>query len=210
MLWKWPRVGCGTSRKEQQRGPKSHTNRMRASLLEGNARCFRGEEHASDTLQAAVLTSWASWAALLSRRGGQTLSVLFWGAAAGVVHFVFIGFAYGNPLVDRLSAKAEAESPAVKQWPSKPKYFLTQFLGTQVEVYLLTLGFCWLRPFVEPRGYGGALLLGLLFAAIRVYPRFWNMWIQTTYPNRLLAIEVVNGTLGTLVIAVFLQAVTHH
>jgi hypothetical protein len=34
------------------------------------------------------------------------------------------------------------------------------------------------------------------------------MWVQTTYPNRLLAVEVVNGTLGTLVIAIFLQAVT--
>jgi hypothetical protein len=32
------------------------------------------------------------------------------------------------------------------------------------------------------------------------------MWIQTTYPNRLLAIEVVNGALGTLAIAFFLQA----
>jgi hypothetical protein len=48
--------------------------------------------------------------------------------------------------------------------------------------------------------------LGILLAATRVYPRFWNMWIQTTYPNRLLAIDVVNGTLGTLAIVFFLQA----
>ncbi len=34
------------------------------------------------------------------------------------------------------------------------------------------------------------------------------MWIQTTYPNRLLLIEVINGTLGTLFIAGFLQAMT--
>ena len=27
---------------------------------------------------------------------------------------------------------AEAESPAVKKWPSKVKYFVTQFFGTQV------------------------------------------------------------------------------
>ena len=135
-------------------------------------------------------------------------TVLGWGAAAGVVHFVFIALAYGNPLVDRLSAKAEAESPAVKQWPSKPRYFITQFLGTQVEVYILTVGFVWLRPLVGSPGYGGALALGALFAATRVFPRFWNMWIQTTYPGRLLAVEVVNGTLGTLVICGFLQGAT--
>jgi hypothetical protein len=135
-------------------------------------------------------------------------AVLLWGAVAGVVHFLFIGLAYGNPLVDRISAKAEAESPAVRQWASKPRYFVTQFLGTQVEVFILTVAFVWLRPRVDAGGYGGALLLGAMFAAIRVYPRFWNMWVQTTYPRRLLAVEVVNGTLGTLVIALFLQAVT--
>jgi hypothetical protein len=133
-------------------------------------------------------------------------NILLWGAIAGVVHFVFIALAYGNPLVDRISAAAEASSPAAKRWPSKPRYFLTQFFGTQVEVYILTAGFVWLRPLVTAGGYGGAFHLGILFAALRVYPRFWNMWIQTTYPNRLLAIEVVNGTLGTWVICLFLQA----
>ncbi len=34
------------------------------------------------------------------------------------------------------------------------------------------------------------------------------MWIQTTCPNRLLAIEVINVTLDTLAISAFLQAVT--
>ena len=57
-------------------------------------------------------------------------------------------------------------------------------------------------------GYSGALALGVLLSATRVYPRFWNMWVQTTYPQRLLAIEVVNGTLGTLAIVMFLQVAT--
>ena len=138
------------------------------------------------------------------------ITVLLWGAVAGLVHFVVIGILYGNPLTDRISAGAEAESPAVRKWPSKVKYFVTQFFGTQVEVYILTFAFVWLRPLVGLNGYGGGLLLGLLFAAIRVYPRFWNMWIQTTYPFRLLLVEVVNGTIGTLVICVFLQLVTQH
>jgi hypothetical protein len=131
--------------------------------------------------------------------------VALWGALAGLVHFVVIAVLYANPLTDRLSRGLEA-GPAVKQWPSKPRYFATQFLGTQVEVYILTAGFLWLRPLIATPGLAGGLLLGALLAATRVYPRFWNMWIQTTYPPRLLAIEVVNGTIGTLVIACFLQA----
>jgi hypothetical protein len=135
------------------------------------------------------------------------VTIVLWGAVAGVVHFVVIGILYGNPLADRISAKAEAESPAVRHWPTKLKYFVTQFFGTQIEVYILTIAFVWLRPFVGMSGFGGAILFGFLLAAIRVYPRFWNMWIQTTYPRRLLVLEVVNGTIGTLVISVFLQAV---
>ena len=132
-------------------------------------------------------------------------AVVAWGALAGVVHFVVIAFLYANPITDRLSRGLE-QGAAVKQWPSKPKYFLTQFLGTQIEVYILTIGFLWLRPLIDLPGLEGAFALGGLLAATRVYPRFWNMWIQTTYPERLLVIEVINGTLGTLAIALFLQA----
>lgn len=135
-------------------------------------------------------------------------TALVWGAVAGVLHFALVGALYGNPVIDRLYASAAEESPSLKRWASKPAYLLTQFLGTQVEVFILAIAFVWLRPLVDTQGYGGAILLGSLFAAIRVYPRFWNMWIQTTYPNRLLAVEFVNGVIGTLAIVTFLQAAT--
>jgi hypothetical protein len=130
--------------------------------------------------------------------------VIVWGALAGLVHFVVIALLYANPITDRLSSDLE-KAPGVKQWASKPRYFATQFLGTQLEVYILTVVFFWLRPLIGMQGCGGAMALALLLAATRVYPRFWNMWIQTTYPRRLLAIEVVNGTLGTFAIIMFLQ-----
>ena len=132
-------------------------------------------------------------------------AVLWWGLVVGLIHFVVIGVLYGNPLVDRMYAQAAGTSAAVRTWSSRPRYQLTQFLGTQVEVYLLTLGFLWLRPHVGPAGLAGATFLGLLFAGIRVYPRFWNMWIQTTYPRHLLGVEFVNGLVGTLVVTTALQ-----
>jgi hypothetical protein len=132
-------------------------------------------------------------------------AVMFWGAAAGLVHFVVIAVLYANPITTRLSAELE-KAPAVRQWPSQPKYFVTQFFGTQIEIYILTIGFLWFRPKIDLPGVVGALAVGGVLAATRVFPRFWNMWIQTTYPTRLLVIEVINGTLGTLVVALFLQA----
>ena len=65
--------------------------------------------------------------------------------------------------MDRLYKKAQKEEPGVRKRPSQPKYLVTQFLGTQVEVYVLTLGFLWLRPLISIEGLQGALAL-LTFA----------------------------------------------
>lgn len=92
----------------------------------------------------------------------------------------------------------------MRTWPSKPRYLVTQFLGTQIEVYILAIGFAWLYDLLSVHGLAGATALAVFFAALRVYPRFWNMWIQSTYPVRLLVVEVVNGIIGTCVVVLTL------
>ena len=130
---------------------------------------------------------------------------LIWGSVVGLAHFMIIGLLYGNPLVDRVYKEAQDSEPGVRKWPSMPAYMVRQFLGTQVEIYILAGAYLWLRGLVPYEGYTAALVLGALFAGLRVYPRFWNMWIQSTYPNRLLAIELVNGFISTLVVTMALQ-----
>jgi hypothetical protein len=71
--------------------------------------------------------------------------------------------------------------------------------------FIDTLADLWLRELIPVDGLQAALILGLLFGVLRVYPRFWNMWIQSTYPMRLLRIEFVNGLIGTLVITISLE-----
>jgi hypothetical protein len=132
-------------------------------------------------------------------------SFLFWGAVVGAAHFMLTGLLYGNPVVDRVYAQAMASEPGVRRWDSKPRYLVTQLAGTQLEIYLLMLGFWVVRPGIPISGLGGALVLGLLLGLLRVYPRFWNMWIQSTYPRRLLAIEIVNGLLGSIAVVLLLQ-----
>lgn len=133
------------------------------------------------------------------------ITIVWMGAAAGLVHFFIIGLLYGNPLIAKIYHEAQVSELGVKRWPDKKKYLITQTLGTQVEIYILTVGFMWLRPLIGIEGLSGAMALGLLFAAIRVYPRFWNMWIQSIYPSRLLRIEFINGTVGTLAVEAILQ-----
>ena len=133
------------------------------------------------------------------------LTALTWGTLIGLIHFAIVGLLYGNPLIDRMYQAAMGREPGVREWTSRPAYLVTQFLGTQIEVYIMTIGYFWLRPLVAAPGLGGAALLGLLFTGLRVYPRFWNMYIQSTYPHRLLAVEIVNGTVSTFVVILGLE-----
>ncbi len=133
------------------------------------------------------------------------LDVLLWGAITGLIHYVVMGALYANPIVGKVYAQAMQFEPGVKKWDSKPRYLFTQFLGTQIEVYILTIAFFGFRPCIGVQGLPGALLLGALLACVRVYPRSWNMWIQSSYPNRLIWIESINGVLSTVTIMIALQ-----
>jgi len=133
------------------------------------------------------------------------LQILLWGFVIGLIHFVAVGILYMNPFTAKLY-KQESEHPALRKWPKQSEYIVKMALGTQVEVYILTAGYIYLRSlFAEPAGWTTALILAAAFSAIRVYPRFWNMLIQSAYPRKLLAVEFVNGVVGTFVIVLGLK-----
>lgn len=126
--------------------------------------------------------------------------ILIWGFAIGIIHFFIVGLLYLNPLVARQYEKGK-NSSAVKIWNNQKEYLIKMFLGTQVEIYILTTVYLYLRQmFASPHSFHTALILAFLSALVRVYPRFWNMWIQSTYPKNLLFIEFINGVIGTFVI----------
>ena len=126
------------------------------------------------------------------------LKTLLWGTVTGIIHFIIIGILYQNPIVSKIYNN-EDSNPGVKQWPNQKKYIISMFLGTQVEIFILTISFIFLISILG-KTLLNTLILACIFAGIRIYPRFWNMWIQTSYPNKLLIIEVINGTIGTFII----------
>ena len=87
-------------------------------------------------------------------------SILVWGLVIGLIHFVFAGVAYGSPRIAKMYREAEKTEPGVRKWPSRKEYVKTQFLGTQVEVFILATCFFWLRPLIGFPGILGAALLG--------------------------------------------------
>lgn len=126
------------------------------------------------------------------------LDIALWGMVIGIIHFFIVGILYQNPFVAKIYKNNE-EHPGVKKWENKSKYILSMFLGTQVEIFIITAGYLILRN-AFTINIINTIVVALIFAGIRVYPRFWNMWIQSTYPEKLLKVEVINGTFSTFVI----------
>ena len=124
---------------------------------------------------------------------------LMGGLIAAIIWFVIGGILYMNPLVGRVYKKAE-ESPALKKWGSTPLYITFQFIGILAQCVL----WAFVYLMVEPVLPGGPAVKGFVFAhilfVIKIFPRFYDMWIQTTYPEKLLGIEFVNGAIGAVVI----------
>ncbi len=136
------------------------------------------------------------------------VNMLVWGLIAGIIHFVVVGILYMNPVVAQVYKKAEG-SPALRVWEDQKEYLIKMFAGTQIEIFILTGAYLYLRQlFSEPTSSSVALTLACILSATRVYPRLWTMWIQTTYPASLLIVEFINGTIGTFVVILSLWALS--
>lgn len=132
------------------------------------------------------------------------LQTIFGGVIASIVWFIVGSVLYMNPFVAKIYKNAE-KSPALKKWQSIPKYIALQYVGILVQCTLWAFVFALVKPVLPD---GGVLMRGLVFGLIlivvKIFPRFFDMWIQSTYPNKLLAVEFVNGAIGSIVIgAVF-------
>ena len=124
------------------------------------------------------------------------------GVVASIVWFIVGGALYMNPFVAKIFKDAE-NSPALKKWPNVPKYLGLQFIGGALAQCLLwAFVFALVKPALPEGTWLKGVAFGLIVVAVKIYPRFFDMWIQSTYPNRLLAVELVNGTIGSFIIGV--------
>lgn len=120
-------------------------------------------------------------------------------AVTQVISFVILAFLYGNPLVGKLYKKYE-DHPAMKKVDSQGKWMLNMFIFTLLEVLFAGLIFFMAASALPGLGWFKGLYFGLLLAGVRVYPRFVTMFMLTSYPNSLLAVEFVNGIIGSIII----------
>lgn len=125
-----------------------------------------------------------------------------WAAVvASIVWFIIGGSLYMNPIIAKIYKKAEG-SPGLKKWPNTAKYVLLQFVGILLQCLLWAFVFVLIKPILPEAKLSAGLIFGLILMVIKIIPRAYDMWIQTTYPGKLLSIEFINGTIGSFIIGI--------
>jgi len=127
------------------------------------------------------------------------MQTIFGGFIASVVWFIVGGALYMNPLIAKIYKNAET-SPGLKKWLNVPKYIGLTYVGILAQCLLWAFVFAMAKPVLPDGILMKGLVFGLILVVVKIFPRFVDMWIQSTYPNKLLAIEFVNGIIGSFVI----------
>ncbi|RJO78428.1 hypothetical protein D5S18_05950 [Nocardia panacis] len=127
--------------------------------------------------------------------------ILGWGLLAGTAHIAAMALLYGRPSVARLRPPTGGGGAGVG---SGGRGLAVRLLGSQVEVYVMTVGYLWLHPLLPVGGLLGAVGLAGLFAALRVCAPVWALWARGAYSRGYLTVEVAAGVLGSLVVVLTL------
>ncbi|MET8797866.1 hypothetical protein ABZV91_15700 [Nocardia sp. NPDC004568] len=127
------------------------------------------------------------------------VEILVWGLVAGLVSTAAMAVLYANPWVARVQSHHRRTVDTGQSAPPAPRRFAAHFLGTQLEAYIMTIGYAWLHPLLPMNGLLGAMALAVFFTALRVCAPVWALWMQGNCSSGYLAVEVAGGLLGSVV-----------
>lgn len=128
----------------------------------------------------------------------NVLHALFAGCILSIAWFIAGGILYMNPLVAKVYKKFE-DHPAMKKWDNQKKYLAYMyFIGALIPSVIFSFIYESISPI-------SVLHFGLILVGIRIIPRFFDMWIQSSYPNKLLFIEIINGIVLSFMAACILN-----
>lgn len=123
------------------------------------------------------------------------------GIVATVIWFFVGALVYMNPVVDKIYQKFN-NNPNVKD-RGETKTFLAKTFVFSILIQAMLFAFVY--AFIQSLLPGTLLLNGLYYGfilvAIKIIPRYLDMWVQSNYPATLLNIEFINGTIGSFVMA---------
>ncbi len=130
--------------------------------------------------------------------------IILGGFLASIGWFIVGGILYLNPFVAKIYREFE-NSPGLKKWNNNKKYLLNMYLfGILIQCLLFAAVYFFIKPLFPGNLTLNTLYFGLILVAVKIFPRLFDMWMQSTYPHKLLVVEFVNGTIGSFIISFIL------
>ena len=125
---------------------------------------------------------------------------IFGGFVASIVFFIYRSIVYKDTSVEKMRRDPQAPL-ALKKWQNVPKKILPQYLVILIQCILWAIVFVLGLLFdVLPEGfYMKGFTLGSVMAIVNIVPIYFKMWIESTYPNKLLAIGFAKGVIGNYI-----------
>ena len=131
----------------------------------------------------------------------ELLPTIIGGFVASIIWFIIAGILYMNPFVAKIYKKHE-NSPGFKKWNDTKKYLINTFIfAVLIQCLLFAFVYSFIQPVLPESIVLITLYFGLILVAVKIIPRLFDMWMQSSYPNTLLTIELIIGAIGSFVIA---------
>jgi len=126
------------------------------------------------------------------------------GFIASIVWFIVGGIVYMNPIVAGIYKKFKS-SPGLKNWKNTKSYLINTYVfAALIQCLIFSLVYLFIKPVLPGTLEMNTLFFGLVLVGVKIIPRLFDMWMQSTYPNKLLGMELINGIIGSFVIALVL------
>ncbi len=126
---------------------------------------------------------------------------LIGGFAATIVWFFVGAILYMNPYVGKIYKKYE-DDPSVKNRKDVKSFIINTFVfSVLIQCFIFAFAYLYIKPVLPGTLILNVIYFGIILVAVKIIPRLFDMYVQSKYPTKLLAIEVINGAIGSFVIA---------
>ncbi|MDG6218456.1 MAG: DUF1761 domain-containing protein [Candidatus Thermoplasmatota archaeon] len=127
--------------------------------------------------------------------------------AATIVWFIVGAIVYMNPFVAKIYTKYE-DDPSVKNRKDVKTFILNTLLfSILIQCFIFSFVYLYLQPILPGSLLYNTAYFGVILVAVKIIPRLFDMYVQSQYPKTLLIIEVINGSIGSFVIAFVLTII---
>ncbi len=116
-------------------------------------------------------------------------TIIMAGLVATTVNFILGGALYMNPFVAKIYKSFKGKS-GLKIWKDQKKYMASVFFfGCLLPSLVFAFVYNFIAPVFDGSNFENIMIFALIMIFVRFIPRFIDMWIQSTYPNKLMYIE---------------------